>query len=168
MGREKNKYLGHRELPLIRHKIALERSYPGCFCELKRNVLTWRALITPTVLSRGYQVQIEYNGHRMPKVTVSGDSLRGLSKPNFPHHYDIDIESNRVRICLCLSSELDYTKPFSETLVPWAAEWLFHYEIWLATGEWRGGGIHPSRRKTKTDFKRKFKELKRKRGQDNG
>ena len=25
-----------------------------------------------------------------------------------------------------------------DTIVPWAAEWLLHYEIWLATGEWFG------------------------------
>ena len=25
-----------------------------------------------------------------------------------------------------------------DTIVAWAAEWLLHYEIWLATGEWFG------------------------------
>ena len=29
------------------------------------------------------------------------------------------------------------------TIFPWTAEWLLHYEIWLATGEWTGGGYHP-------------------------
>jgi len=24
--------------------------------------------------------------------------------------------------------------------------WLFYYEIWLATGEWCGGGVHPEKR----------------------
>ena len=28
-------------------------------------------------------------------------------------------------------------------LVGWAAEWLFFYEVWLATGMWLGGGLHP-------------------------
>ena len=32
----------------------------------------------------------------------------------------------------------------ADTIVPWACEWLLHYEIWLATGEWHGGGEHPS------------------------
>ena len=32
---------------------------------------------------------------------------------------------------------------FADTLVPWTIEWLFHYEIWLATGTWCGGGEHP-------------------------
>jgi hypothetical protein len=29
------------------------------------------------------------------------------------------------------------------TIIPWANEWLMHYELWLITGEWYGGGIHP-------------------------
>lgn len=24
----------------------------------------------------------------------------------------------------------------------WASEWLFFYEVWLATGTWLGGGLH--------------------------
>ena len=31
----------------------------------------------------------------------------------------------------------------ADTIVPWAAEWLMHYELWLVTGEWTGGGDHP-------------------------
>lgn len=131
-------------LQLIRHKIELERSYPNSFCALKRNVLTWRGVIAPTPLSRSYNVTIVYDEHQSPKITVSGPSLRELSKSNFPHKYDIDLKRNIVRVCLYMPYELDYNKPFAETLVPWTAEWLFHYEIWLATGQWCGGGQHPA------------------------
>ena len=31
----------------------------------------------------------------------------------------------------------------AETIVPWASEWLFYYEIWKGTGEWYGGGDWP-------------------------
>jgi hypothetical protein len=27
--------------------------------------------------------------------------------------------------------------------LPWAAIWLFYFEEWLASGEWKGGGEHP-------------------------
>jgi hypothetical protein len=30
-----------------------------------------------------------------------------------------------------------------DTILPWTAEWLLHYEIWRATEKWMGGGIHP-------------------------
>jgi hypothetical protein len=29
----------------------------------------------------------------------------------------------------------------ADTTVPWTALWLYHYEVWHATGEWLGGGI---------------------------
>ena len=33
----------------------------------------------------------------------------------------------------------------AEIIVPWISEWLLHYEIWLVTGEWHGGGMHVRR-----------------------
>ena len=30
----------------------------------------------------------------------------------------------------------------AKTILPWTSEWLVHYQLWLATGEWHGGGIH--------------------------
>jgi hypothetical protein len=31
----------------------------------------------------------------------------------------------------------------ADTIVPWLILWLFYYEIWHVTGEWKGGGVHP-------------------------
>jgi hypothetical protein len=28
----------------------------------------------------------------------------------------------------------------STTILPWTAEWLMHYELWLISGHWSGGG----------------------------
>lgn len=143
MGR-RYKYIPRKKrLPLIWHKVALERAYPGTFCELRRNVLVWKAVLKPTAVSREYRVQISFDEHSAPRVVVSGDSLRDLAKSDFPHKYDVDPVNKRVRVCLYLPTEFDYAKSFAETLVPWTMEWLFHYEIWLATGKWCGGGLHP-------------------------
>ena len=30
-----------------------------------------------------------------------------------------------------------------ESYIPWAVEWTEFYELWLMTGKWYGGGIHP-------------------------
>ena len=40
------------------------------------------------------------------------------------------------------AKEWDKTKFIAETIIPWTSEWLLHYEIWVATGTWHGGGIH--------------------------
>jgi hypothetical protein len=29
------------------------------------------------------------------------------------------------------------------TVVPWTALWLFYFEEWLASDDWKGGGMHP-------------------------
>jgi hypothetical protein len=46
---------------------------------------------------------------------------------------------------LCLYYEGEWTSEMAlvETIVPWASEWLVHYELWLITGEWGGGGHQP-------------------------
>jgi hypothetical protein len=39
----------------------------------------------------------------------------------------------------------------ANTIVPWTSEWLAHYEIWLATGDWQGGGEWPPRPESGTE-----------------
>jgi len=52
-----------------------------------------------------------------------------------PHTYDHD------ELCLYFPQEWTPTMLIATTIVPWAADWLLHYEIWLATdGTWCGGG----------------------------
>jgi hypothetical protein len=31
-----------------------------------------------------------------------------------------------------------------QTFVPWVATWLFYFEEWLASDDWKGGGEHPN------------------------
>lgn len=59
-----------------------------------------------------------------------------------PHLYrDSD---DRSSLCLydpgveSVTSEWQPWMPLAATIVPWAAEWLGHYEFWLATGRWHG------------------------------
>jgi hypothetical protein len=30
-----------------------------------------------------------------------------------------------------------------KTVLPWVELWLFYFEEWLVSGEWKGGGEHP-------------------------
>lgn len=56
-----------------------------------------------------------------------------------PHMY------GQERLCLFLpeSQEWQPADPIALTIIPWASLWLFFYEVWHATGEWLGGGVHP-------------------------
>jgi hypothetical protein len=70
-------------------------------------------------------------------------------------------------LCLFLGNhEWHESIPIADTLVPWASEWLFFYELWLATGEWLGEGEHPrpggvDRRARRRRSRQDASELKR-------
>ena len=35
-----------------------------------------------------------------------------------------------------------------QTVVPWTTLWLFYFEEWLASDDWKGGGMHPETRRS--------------------
>lgn len=65
--------------------------------------------------------------HRLEPVLDLGHRDR------LPHVYDD---------CLCLYTpgQWDRSMQIATTIIPWTAEWLFHYELWKATDHWVGGG----------------------------
>lgn len=101
-------------------------SPPGLVCVLD---------LTPTPLSRTYSVKIEYDGFSRPVVKVLSPNLKGIQGKELPHTFkDGDL-------CLHLHEEWGPEDLITATIVPWASEWLLHYELWLASGgTWSGGG----------------------------
>lgn len=131
---------------------ALHRRFPDATWRIVRNKVLGEGLFQPTPLSASYRLLFEYEcqgRHKYSlKVTLSGENVRGLDRAGFPHHYDIDKARNRVELCLYRGGcQFNNRKLLAETIVPWAIEWLFYYEGWLATGVWHGGGEHPRKRK---------------------
>ncbi len=112
---------------------------PGSHMRIVRSCLTWVGNIQPSPLSVNYQVGLEYRLPGRPQVQVLNPALgcRGSEPP--PHRF-------RDK-CLCLyhypSREWHAGMMLADTVIPWASEWLIHYELWLATGVWCGGGVHP-------------------------
>jgi hypothetical protein len=94
--------------------------------------------VRPTERSSPYRLRITYRDGDRPLVYVvspklaSPDPARGL-----PHVYP----DNRLCLYKPLSRDAWTKERFiGQTIIPWAIDWLFHYEIWQLTGEWRGGG----------------------------
>ena len=106
---------------------------------LKAGRMRWRADLTPSPLSRTYSVQIEYAPPRHPDVIVVSPRLElpdGVKE--LPHVYSGN------RLCLCYPWQWKVSDLISATLVPWASEWLLHYELWKANdAQWLGGGHEP-------------------------
>ena len=57
-----------------------------------------------------------------------------------PHVYH-----DPLRLCLTLPGTREWTGTMriDQTFVPWATTWLYYFEEWLISDEWKGGGKHP-------------------------
>jgi len=109
---------------------------------IDRNKLIWEGVVKPTEISRQYKLKIIYKHESEPSVYLLEPKFIELNDQNPPHIYNYDEQ----RLCLYYPQYREWTNQMliSDTIIPWAIEWLLHYEIWLSTGEWQGGGIHPS------------------------
>lgn len=109
--------------------------------ELKVGGLVWEYLTRPTPLSREYRIRIEYMQNDTPKVIVVSPELEALAQGReLPHVYH-----DPVRLCLYLPGSGEWLghMRIDQTFVPWAAAWLYYFEEWLESDDWKGGGEHP-------------------------
>jgi hypothetical protein len=127
------------DLSAAQQAFALRAQFPDVRGELKAGRLVWTGELQPTPLSRSYRVQIAYGPRGQPKVRVL-EELATYEGRSLPHVY------SDGTLCLHEWHEWTATMSIADTIVPWTAEWLVHYEIWLVTGEWYGGGDWPPRR----------------------
>ena len=118
------------------------RRFPSGTGSVKRDVLSWSMAARPTAFSLEYLIEVECRLGGAPDVYVSGGEIEKMDDlSEIPHHYSVDAEKKRVKICLDYG-EWRRDQLIAATMVPWAVEWLAHFEIWLVTGKWTGGGIH--------------------------
>jgi hypothetical protein len=118
----------------------LKRMFPESRYMINRNCLTWESELTPSSLSKTYTVRLRYKLNKSPDIIVIKPGLISPDGENLPHTYSGE------RLCLYYPGVGEWRSNLllARTIVPWISEWLINYEIWLATGTWCGGGIHPS------------------------
>ena len=130
-------------ISLIIQEGTLKTMFPGC--EIKRfreESLTWVYSVIPSPLSETYKLKLLYV--RDKGVNVYVIDPKPLKKPEgkmyLPHVYSTPDQ----RLCLYYPDRIEWNVGmlYTRTIIPWACEWLFHYEIWLSTGTWHGGGIY--------------------------
>lgn len=146
-------------------KAALSGRYPSGTVSPSRGELVWHCPLTPTGFSETYEVVISHRTRGpAPLVYVARPRLKLVNGLRLPHVYLLNT------LCLYYGSrEWNGSMLIANTLVPWTAEWLAYYEVWLATGgEWLGSGVHVERsgdvnpEKSETVPKRHADYLKRK------
>ncbi len=123
-----------RTLELIREARLLKDHYPHGKATLKAGVLRWTGELQPSEVSRQYLVDLRYAPPHYPRVFVRRPKLVHDADDNLPHIYPDG--------SLCLHEPDQWTPGdrIAKTILPWTSEWLLHYEIWRATGEWCGSG----------------------------
>jgi len=117
--------------PLLYYQaVDLRKRGPGTLI-WKSGRLTWTGSVQPTALSEEYLLRVTWDGRR-PRIHV----LRpGLENADDTGHTFPD-----GTLCLHYNGEWSPGTLISGSILPWASEWLYFYELWLATGEWLGGG----------------------------
>ena len=148
----------NNRISLIVQEGTLKSLFPNC--QVKRNQeesLIWICSITPSPLSCTYKLKIHYVKNRGVKVFVIEpiSLMRASGKAFLPHVYS----TSEQRLCLYYPGRAEWNVEmlYTRTIIPWACEWLVHYECWVATGAWHGGGIHHETEAEKQANKQKEK-----------
>ena len=109
--------------------------------ELANGHLVWRFKARPTPLSREYEIEIKYERSGVPNVRVLQPDLTELAQGReIPHVYH-----DPLSLCLYLPRKNQWHEGLrlDQTIATWAVLWLYYFEDWLATDEWKGEGEHP-------------------------
>lgn len=136
-----------RPLTAFQHSLGIMTRWPGVVRIVQHRVagqlideLHWIGELKPTDLSATYTVSFQYaDGDTTPEVQALDPALDPGFATELPHVY-----TDTGGLCLHLRNQWDPSQPIATTIIPWASDWLLHYELWKATGEWTGGG-HPHR-----------------------
>lgn len=109
---------------------------------LGRGQLTWTWQGAPSALGRIYTLRVKFKEGGRPLVFVDQPDLVALAEGRkLPHVYS----ESPTRLCLYLPSSGEWHGGLliANTVVPWAALWLYFFEEWLVSDDWKGGGLHP-------------------------
>lgn len=119
---------------LAQQAFALQRVFPAGVIGIKPTRLVWTGVLTPTPMSRHYTVRITYLAGRSPRVVIVDPPLVPDENGLLPHFY------REGSLCLHEAHEWDGSMLIVDSIIPWATEWLAHYELWKWSGQWHGDG----------------------------
>jgi hypothetical protein len=124
-----------RALNPAQQMLAIRAAMPAATGTVRRGVLDCVVPIQPSPASQVYTVRVRQRHGQHPQVNVVEPRLElHPGATSLPHVYPGD------ELCLFYPGQWRPDTLLSTTILPWTAEWLMHYELWLVTGHWTGGG----------------------------
>lgn len=121
----------------------LKTDYPQSKGSLVNGKGQWYFTVKPTPKSEEYKLRISFTHGVCPIIEVvkPNNLVREMKDAEFNHIFR-DSRHGKQMLCLFAKGEWTPQKFISKTIVPWAAEWCYFYEIWLDTGKWLGSSYH--------------------------
>ena len=129
---------------LKKYSVYEQRAYirnlwPSLVCTIARGRLVCRGPLKPFPMAAVYTVRIEYLEPKKPITWIEDPPLQKTShSARLEHIYKDDSACTFYP-----RTDWNAGRLLAYTVIPWLLEWLLFYEIWLVTGTWEGGGIHP-------------------------
>ena len=116
---------------VVTEQMLIRDKFPFLHSRISGLELTCRGWIQPTEQSRSYRVEIRYLPWDSPVVRVIEPKIEFTPGAHMYHN---------DTLCLYDWREQPWQKNWHlhETIIPWTAEWLVFYELWILTGKWRG------------------------------
>jgi hypothetical protein len=122
----------HKFSFLSYQKYLVETHYSFLNCVINKNVLKCTGWIQPPDCTNRYKVLIEYVLGHEPKTSILF--------PEVEPSKHIHMYKDRS-LCLSYPPDLKWTEKsrMAELTIPWLAEWIVYYEIYLINGNiWEG------------------------------
>jgi hypothetical protein len=115
----------------IQQKRLIEKYYTCFKCSVDRFGLSCTGNIQPNKDSACYKIKISYSGKGAPKVFIKAPEI--LTDHRIHRYSD-------QSLCLYYPPDDPWQsqKNIHQTIIPWTAEWLVYYELFLVTGKWYG------------------------------
>jgi hypothetical protein len=121
----------------VMQKKLMYQYFPDFRCSLARRQLTCIGEITPAEGCDTYTLKIQCGAGEIPKVWILAPKIVANSET---HVY----ADGSLCLYYPLESPWRPTDNIHEKLVPWTAEWLVFYELYLISGVWLGKSApHP-------------------------
>jgi hypothetical protein len=118
----------------IAQKMFVEQHYEKFHCAFRRGVLECVGNIRPTDYSPKYRIRIRYRQYGIPSVRILDPYIERSARIHMYSNGD-----------LCLyhppSQPWSGDNDLHKTIIPWTAEWLVFYELYLSEGCWLGPAV---------------------------
>jgi hypothetical protein len=127
---------GHQPISMTHQEVRMRSRFPN-FRVVERNRMMWRGEIRPREDGASFTLQIRAGKtlNTAPSVHVLAPVLvRAPGSKVAPHCFADE------SLCLYHRNENPWfgDQYIAETIIPWACEWCYFYEVWLETGRWFG------------------------------